>query len=151
MHRAENKIESLPIFLDPRASRCRSFRIVIQLDAGTNFHVRVRLSQPLDFVEINPFVIAIVIGKCDVAQPARACRIHPRLQQFTRVRLHAMPLRMRVVVGKKSHFTAVAGTHLQPPILSCRAQSRHPRSQKHGDSSTTLGMTDCLRASVMGQ
>ena len=37
MNRTENKIEFIPIFLDPLSSRCRVNRIVVQLDARPDF------------------------------------------------------------------------------------------------------------------
>lgn len=76
-------------------------RIVIQLDAGANFHIRICCPQPLDLIKVDAGVITIVIGERDLTQPFRARTIDPRLEQFTRVRLHAMPLRMRVVIGEK--------------------------------------------------
>ena len=44
--------------------------IVIQLNARANLYVRVRFPQSLDLVEVDAFVVAIVIGKGDVAQAA---------------------------------------------------------------------------------
>ena len=76
--------------------------IVIQLNPGANLYVRVCFAQSFDLIEVDPVVVAIVIGKGDVAQAPRARRIHPRLQELARVRLHPMPLRMRVVIGKQS-------------------------------------------------
>ena len=39
---------------------------------GANLHVRICFAQSLDFIEIDAFVVAIVIGEGDVAQAARA-------------------------------------------------------------------------------
>jgi hypothetical protein len=41
-------------------------RIVVELDAGADFNVGVGRAQLVDFVEINPFVVTIVIGEGDV-------------------------------------------------------------------------------------
>ena len=60
-------------------------------------------AQFFDFIEINSRVITIVIGKRDVAQPAAARVINPRLQQPLGVRLHTMSLRMHVIIGKETH------------------------------------------------
>src|ERR1700730_15629981 len=101
MYGAEHEIETLPIFLHPLATRRGSFRIVIQLDACTDFHIRIFLAQLVDLIEIDAGVMTIVIGKRDIAEPAFTRRIRPRLQQFLRIRLHPMPLRMHVVVAKE--------------------------------------------------
>ena len=49
-------------------------------------------------------MIAIVIGKRDVAQADTARVINPRLQQLLREGLHPMSLRVHVIVGEKFHF-----------------------------------------------
>ncbi|MEY2601994.1 MAG: hypothetical protein QOJ36_1313, partial [Verrucomicrobiota bacterium] len=43
----------------------------------------------------------IVIGKGNITQPARMRAVDPRLQQFLRVRLNTMSLRMGVVIAEK--------------------------------------------------
>src|ERR1700730_3315701 len=103
VHRAEHEIETLPIFLHPLAARRGSFRIVIERDAGTDFHVRIFPAQLVDLIEIDAGVMTIVIGKSDIADPTLTRRIIPRLQEFLRIRLHPMPLRMHVVIGEESH------------------------------------------------
>ena len=47
-----------------RPAEC--IRIVIELDSGANFHLRIRRTHLLDHIEIDSFVIAIVIGEGDV-------------------------------------------------------------------------------------
>ena len=86
MNGAENEIELVPIFLDPRPSRCGRFRIVIELNAGADFDVGIRRAQFVDFIEIDSGVIAIVIGKGDVGQPACARAIDPWLEKLLGVR-----------------------------------------------------------------
>ena len=76
-------------------------RIVVELDARANFHVRIALAEPIEFIEIDSRVIAVVIGEGDVAQARSAGAVDPRLQQRLRIRLNAMTLRMRVVIGEK--------------------------------------------------
>src|SRR5213592_4450964 len=66
MNRAENEIESIPILLDPFSASPAGFRIVIELNAGTNLHVRIFFSKPIEFVEIDAGVITVVIGECDI-------------------------------------------------------------------------------------
>jgi hypothetical protein len=68
--------------------------IVVQLDPGANFYVRIALAEPLDFIERNSSAIPVVIGERDIAQPALARTVYPRLQKLLRIRLHAMPLWM---------------------------------------------------------
>jgi hypothetical protein len=101
MNRAENKIEQAPIFLDPGAAGRGRLRIVIQLDPGTDFYVRISRAQFIDLIEIDPSVVTIVIGKCDVRQPASTRAIDPRLEKRLREGLDAMALRVGVVIGKE--------------------------------------------------
>ena len=54
----------------------------------------------VDFVKVDPFVIAIVIGKGDVGQPAGSSVIDPGLKERLGVRLDPMALRMRMVIGE---------------------------------------------------
>jgi hypothetical protein len=75
--------------------------IIIELDPGANFHIRIRGAEFIDLIEINSGVETIVIRESDVVQSARARAVDPRLQQFLRIRLDAMSLRMRVVIGEK--------------------------------------------------
>ena len=56
--------------------------VVIQLDARANLYVRVRFTQSLDFLEIDAFVVTIVIGKGDVAQAPRPRGVDPGLQEL---------------------------------------------------------------------
>jgi len=79
MNGAEHKIEFVPILLHPLATSRGSFRIVVELNASANFHVRVLRAQRLDLIEIDAGVVAIVIGESDIAQAFGARRIHPRL------------------------------------------------------------------------
>jgi hypothetical protein len=98
MNRAENEIQLVPVFLDPVSARDRSFGIVVELDASANLYVRIRGADFIDFIKIDSSVETIVIGKRDVAQSARPCAVDPWLEQFLRVRLNAMSLRMAVVI-----------------------------------------------------
>jgi hypothetical protein len=101
MDRAENEIEPVPVFLDPLPTSGGTFRIVIQLEASTNFHIGICVAQFIDFVEIDSFVIPVVIGKGDVGKPAFPRAIDPGLEKISTVRLDPVALRMRVVVGKE--------------------------------------------------
>jgi hypothetical protein len=58
------------------------------------------------FIEIDPGVITIVIGKRDVVQPAFPRAIDPGLKQRLRVGLNPMALRVAVVVGEEFHGCA---------------------------------------------
>ena len=103
MDRAENKIEPVPIFFDPLSPDDRRLRIVIELDAGANFDVRISGAQFIDLVKIDSAMEAIVISKRDIAQTAPPRAVDPWLQQIPRIRLNAMSLRMGMVIGEKSH------------------------------------------------
>src|ERR1700693_5803507 len=101
MDRAEDEIEFVPILLDPLSSGSGSLRIVVQLDAGADLHVRIGSAQFFDLIKINAGVKTIVIGKCNVAQTALARAGDPRLQQIMRIRLNAMSLRMGMVIAEE--------------------------------------------------
>ena len=79
-------------------------RIVVELDAGADPYVGIRRPQFVDFIEINSGMETIVIGKRNVVQTACARAIDPQLQQFSRIQLNSMPLRMRMVIGEKSQI-----------------------------------------------
>jgi hypothetical protein len=78
-------------------------RIVIEFDAGANFEIRIRRAQFIDLVKIDSGMETIVIGKGNVTQTPRTRTVDPGLQQFSRIRLNAMSLRMGMVIGKKLH------------------------------------------------
>jgi hypothetical protein len=79
-------------------------RIVIELDAGANFEIRIRGAQFVDLVKINSGVETIVVGKGNVTQAARLRAVDPRLQHFSRIRLNAISLRMGMVIGEESQL-----------------------------------------------
>ena len=97
----EHEIETFPILFHPLATRCRSLRIVIQLEPSADFYVRIRGPQFVELTEIDPGVVAIVIGERDIGQPAFARAVRPRLEQRLGEGLNAMPLGMAVVIGEK--------------------------------------------------
>ncbi len=72
---------------------------------GANLHVGISRAQFFDFVKIDSFVIAIVIGKSDVGQPAFPGVIDPGLEEFLSVRLDPMALRMRMVIGERKRWS----------------------------------------------
>ena len=103
MNRAEHEIEFVPILFDPFSSGTRSLRIVIELDAGTDFQIGIRGAQFIDFIEIDSGMETIVIGKRNIVQTARARTVDPRLQEFSRIALNAMSLRMGMIIAEKFH------------------------------------------------
>jgi hypothetical protein len=66
VHRAENKIESVPMLLDPFSAGQRVNGIVIELNAGAESQIGISLPETIDFIEVDSGVITIVIGKGDV-------------------------------------------------------------------------------------
>jgi hypothetical protein len=66
MHRAQNKIELVPILLDPASASRRMDWVVIQLDARPDSQIRISFAQTIDFVEIDSGVITIMISESDV-------------------------------------------------------------------------------------
>ena len=101
MHRAEDKIELVPMLLDPVSAGRRVNRIVIELDAGADSQIGIFVPQTIDLIEVYSGVITIVIGKRDIDQPTFARAFDPWLEQRLRVRLDPVSLRVTVVVGKK--------------------------------------------------
>ena len=73
-------------------------RIVIELDTGPDFYVRICRPQFFDLTEINAGMKTIVIGKRDVTEPTSARAVDPRLQKILGIRLDPMALRMSVVI-----------------------------------------------------
>ena len=63
MHRAEDKIELVPMLLDPVSAGRRVNRIVIELDAGADSQIGIFVPQTIDLIEVYSGVITIVIGK----------------------------------------------------------------------------------------
>ena len=74
--------------------------IVIQLDPGADLEIGIRRTQPVDLVEIDTAMIAIVIRQGDVAQANLARVVGPWLEQFLGVGLKTVALWMQVVVGE---------------------------------------------------
>ena len=67
MDGSQNKIEFVPMLLDPFSPSRRVYGIVVQLDARANFEIAIFFAQTIDFIEIDSGVITIVIGESDVA------------------------------------------------------------------------------------
>src|SRR6267378_7964319 len=85
MNRAEHEIEFVPILFDPFSSGTRSLRIVIELDAGTDFQIGIRDAQFIDFIEIDSGMETIVIGKRNIVQTARAHTVDTALREFSSI------------------------------------------------------------------
>ena len=79
MDRAEDEIQFVPVSFDPVSASRRSLRIIIELDPRANFEIAIIFAKPVDFVEINPGVIAVVVGERDFPQTAPASGVGPRL------------------------------------------------------------------------
>ena len=107
VHRSKDEIQFVPMLFHPSPAGRRMHGVVIQLNPRANLYVRVRFAQAFDLVEVDSFMVAVVVGKGDVAQSARARRVHPGLQERARVRLHPMSLRVRVVIGEELHCRGV--------------------------------------------
>src|SRR5260370_21908755 len=79
MNRAEHEIEFIPILFDPFSSGTRSLRIVIELDAGTDFQIGIYGAQFIDFIEIDSAMETIMISKRNIVQTALARAVDPWL------------------------------------------------------------------------
>src|SRR5882724_3808713 len=66
VHGTENKIEFVPMLLNPFSAGFRVNGIVIELNASADSQMRISLTQTIDFIEVDARVITIMIGKSDV-------------------------------------------------------------------------------------
>jgi hypothetical protein len=66
VHGAENKIEFVPMLLNPFSAGRRVNGIVIELNASAESQIGISFPQMIDFIEVDSGVITIVIGKSDV-------------------------------------------------------------------------------------
>ncbi len=66
MNRAQDKIEFVPMFLNPVSASRRVSRVVIELDARPDLQIGISFPQTIDFIEVDPGVITIVISESDV-------------------------------------------------------------------------------------
>jgi len=66
MHRAQDKIELVPMLLDPVSASRRMDWVVIQLDAHPDLQIGISFPQTIDFIEVDSGVITIVISESDV-------------------------------------------------------------------------------------
>src|SRR5438094_10526346 len=67
MNRAQDKIELVPMFLNPLSASGGVNRIVIELDSRPDSQIGISFTQTIDFIEVDSGVITIMIGKSDVA------------------------------------------------------------------------------------
>src|SRR5947208_14187702 len=66
MNRAQDKIELVPMLLNPVSASRRVDWVVIELDDRANAQIRISFPQPIDFIEVDSCVITVVIGESDV-------------------------------------------------------------------------------------
>ena len=92
---------------DPFSSSRARFRIVIKLNPGANFYVRIFLTQAIEFIEINAGMIPIVISEGDIEYSFGPRRIDPGLQKRLCVVLDPVALGVAVVIGEKNWSIAV--------------------------------------------
>src|SRR5438477_7312376 len=67
MNRAQDKIELVPMFLNPLSASGGVNRIVIELDSRPDSQIGISFTQTIDFIEVDSGVITIMIGESDVA------------------------------------------------------------------------------------
>jgi hypothetical protein len=68
MNRAQDKIEFVPMLLNPVSASRGVNGIVIELNAGADSQIGVSLPQTIDLIEIDSGVITIVIRKSNIGQ-----------------------------------------------------------------------------------
>jgi hypothetical protein len=67
VHGAQDKIEFVPMILDPFSAGGGVNGIIVELNASADSQVGISVPQTIDFIEVDSSVITIVIGKSDVA------------------------------------------------------------------------------------
>src|SRR6266571_698337 len=63
MNRAQDKIELVPMFLNPVSASRGVNWVVIELDARPDLQIGISFPQPIDFIEVDSGVITIVISE----------------------------------------------------------------------------------------
>ena len=99
MHRIRERNRVCPSLGRPIcAAAAHVIRVVIQFDAGADFYVRVLFPNTFDDIEIDAFMIPVVIRECDVPRKPilRAESTHGR--KLNGIPLNPMPLRMAVII-----------------------------------------------------
>ena len=81
VHGAEHKIETVPVTLHPCSARRPGHGIIVEFDPGADGKVRIFFPEAVQLVEVNPLVVAVVIGERDVAQSFLTRGVRPRLEQ----------------------------------------------------------------------
>src|SRR5437879_13091589 len=66
MNRAQDKIELVPMLLNPVSASRRVDWVVIELDASADSKIGISFPQTIDFIEVDSGVITIVISESDV-------------------------------------------------------------------------------------
>src|SRR5437870_7623579 len=66
MNRAKDKIELVPMLLNPVSASHGVDWVVIELDARADSQIRIFFPQAIDFTEVNSGVITIMISESDV-------------------------------------------------------------------------------------
>src|SRR5438094_7585691 len=66
MNRAQDKIELVPMLLNPVSASRRVDWVVIELDACANSQIGISFPQTIDFIEVDSGMITIVICESDV-------------------------------------------------------------------------------------
>jgi len=66
MNRAQDKIELVPMLLNPVSASRRVDWVIIELDARADSQIGISFPQTIDFIEVDSCVITIVISKSDV-------------------------------------------------------------------------------------
>src|SRR5216117_1799919 len=66
MNRAQDKIELVPMLLDPLTASRRMDWVIIQLDPSPDSQIGISFAQTIDLVEVDSGVITIVISESDV-------------------------------------------------------------------------------------
>src|SRR5207245_5908978 len=63
MNRAQDKIELVPMLLNPVSASRRVDWVIIELDARADSQIGISFPQTIDFIEVDPCVITVLISE----------------------------------------------------------------------------------------
>src|SRR5262245_59765917 len=104
MYRSENKIEPIPMALDPSQAGGGTSRIVIQFDSSEDLNIRKLCAQGFKYVEVNARQIPVVVRECNTSDSPCPATFNPGAQQLKCVGADHMALRVSVVITNRIHI-----------------------------------------------
>src|SRR5262249_56483958 len=97
MDRSKNKIEPIPIGLDPSQPRGGTCRIIVQFDSSKDFNVREFPAKRIKHIKINTRQISVVVCECNALDSLCTASFDPRLKQLDSIGADIVTLRVCVI------------------------------------------------------